>query len=164
MARNDTNCTWQQENANWPQSSINKTVIKWGERLTKKLNISYGCRVAETELIRNHYKWIAHGTYMFQVSFAALVNCLPQIFLRDRSNQSPLWQHLQCPKFIYYVHTRSCVVDVYICGGYNGDTIFGDLWALDLLSLQWRRLPTDLPQPIYFHSSAITTVSKVTAA
>ena len=52
-----------------------------------------------------------------------------------------------------------CLSDVYMCGGYDGETIFGDFWALDLLTLQWRRLHTDLPQPIYFHSAAVTTVS-----
>lgn len=44
----------------------------------------------------------------------------------------------------------------YICGGYNGQIIFGDLWMIDLSSLQWTRLPAVLPEPVYFHSAGIT--------
>ena len=29
---------------------------------------------------------------------------------------------------------------VYIVGGYDGNTIFGDIWRLDLLTLQWIKL------------------------
>jgi len=54
---------------------------------------------------------------------------------------------------------HSCVqlgTAAYICGGYNGQRIFGDLWKIDLLSLQWTRLPADLPEPVYFHSAGVT--------
>lgn len=45
---------------------------------------------------------------------------------------------------------------VYVCGGYNGHTIFGDLWMIDLLTMQWTRLPAVLPEPVYFHSAGVT--------
>jgi len=44
----------------------------------------------------------------------------------------------------------------YICGGYNGLRIFGDLWMIDLSDLQWTRLPAVLPEPVYFHSAGVT--------
>lgn len=74
------------------------------------------------------------------------------------------WHHYACaPDSVHDFpaarRCHSCVQlqhDVYMCGGYNGEMIFGDFWALNLLSLQWRRLPTDLPQPIYFHAAAVT--------
>ena len=46
----------------------------------------------------------------------------------------------------------------YICGGYNGDVIHGDLWKINLKSLQWTKLGI-MPEPVYFHSAAVTTVS-----
>ena len=45
----------------------------------------------------------------------------------------------------------------YICGGYDGYTIFSDLWMIDLISMQWTHLPASLPEPgVYFHSAAVT--------
>ncbi|XP_022107253.1 uncharacterized protein LOC110988234 [Acanthaster planci] len=46
--------------------------------------------------------------------------------------------------------------EVYMCGGHNNVTIFGDIWKLDLPSLQWTRLSTEMPVPTFFHSAAIT--------
>ena len=51
------------------------------------------------------------------------------------------------------------VVDVYICGGYNGDKINDDLWKLNLSTMRWQRLPATMPEPAYFHSVALTEVS-----
>nr|CAB3259254.1 kelch domain-containing protein 10 [Phallusia mammillata] len=54
---------------------------------------------------------------------------------------------------------HSCIQlgkNAYICGGYDGEFIIGDLWRLQLDELQWTKL-TDMPEPVYFHSSAITT-------
>jgi len=45
---------------------------------------------------------------------------------------------------------------VYICGGYNGHVIFGDVWMIDLDMMQWSRLPAVLPEPVYFHSAGVT--------
>ncbi|KAL5004714.1 hypothetical protein ScPMuIL_018170 [Solemya velum] len=47
--------------------------------------------------------------------------------------------------------------DVYICGGrfYSTTTShqsLSDIWHCNLLTLQWRRLDTCLPEPFYFHS------------
>ncbi|XP_038054310.1 kelch domain-containing protein 10-like isoform X2 [Patiria miniata] len=44
----------------------------------------------------------------------------------------------------------------YVTGGYSGKDIFDDIWRLELATLQWTRLEARLPQPVYFHSSAIT--------
>uniref|UniRef100_A0A8C4Q2T0 Kelch domain-containing protein 10 n=1 Tax=Eptatretus burgeri TaxID=7764 RepID=A0A8C4Q2T0_EPTBU len=54
---------------------------------------------------------------------------------------------------------HSCVQidkDVFVCGGYNGNVIFGDLWKLNLDSFQWTKLPAEMPEPAYFHCAAVT--------
>lgn len=50
---------------------------------------------------------------------------------------------------------------VYILGGYNGETIFPGLWRLNLHSMQWRKLPFDLPKPVYFHASTVSPEGKL---
>lgn len=45
---------------------------------------------------------------------------------------------------------------VFICGGYNGEEIFPDIWQINLRTLAWQRLQAELPQPVYFHSAALT--------
>lgn len=47
----------------------------------------------------------------------------------------------------------------YITGGYDGRHIYNDVWSLAIDSLQWTKLEAKLPEPVYFHSSAITPVS-----
>ncbi|PIK35482.1 putative kelch domain-containing protein 10-like [Apostichopus japonicus] len=44
----------------------------------------------------------------------------------------------------------------YITGGFNGRRIFDDIWRLSIDTLQWMKLDARLPEPVYFHSSAIT--------
>uniref|UniRef100_A0A6I8SHS9 Kelch domain-containing protein 10 n=1 Tax=Xenopus tropicalis TaxID=8364 RepID=A0A6I8SHS9_XENTR len=54
---------------------------------------------------------------------------------------------------------HSCVQiknEVFICGGYNGLVILGDLWKLDLQTFQWTKLPALMPEPAYFHCAAVT--------
>jgi len=78
--------------------------------------------------------------------------------------ESPCWVTRRCrpdEKHGYPAARRchSCVQlgDVaYVCGGYNGHVIFGDLWMINLLTLQWTRLPAILPEPVYFHSAGVT--------
>lgn len=78
--------------------------------------------------------------------------------------ESQCWSTRLCvadEQFGYPLARRchSCVQlgsEVYMCGGYNGQIIFGDLWMIDLCSLQWTRLSVDLPEPVYFHSAGIT--------
>ena len=45
---------------------------------------------------------------------------------------------------------------VWIFGGYDGQEIFGDIWQLNLPSMQWRRLPLELPVPVYFHAMTLS--------
>ncbi|PSN30842.1 Kelch domain-containing protein 10 [Blattella germanica] len=46
---------------------------------------------------------------------------------------------------------------VFICGGYDGEEIFRDVWRLELQTLQWTRmLKSSFPRAVYFHSVAIT--------
>ena len=52
-----------------------------------------------------------------------------------------------------------CVVDVFICGGYNGELILADLWKINLQNYQWSKLPAVMPEPAYFHCAAVTPVS-----
>lgn len=51
------------------------------------------------------------------------------------------------------------VVDVFICGGYNGELILADLWKINLHTFQWSKLPAVMPEPAYFHCAAVTPVS-----
>lgn len=51
--------------------------------------------------------------------------------------------------------------DVFICGGYNGESILSDLWKINLRTFQWMKLPAVMPEPAYFHCAAVTPVSKV---
>jgi hypothetical protein len=47
---------------------------------------------------------------------------------------------------------------VFIFGGYDGSEISDGFWRLDLETLEWRRLPHDLPEPVYFNAAAISPV------
>ncbi|NXN08230.1 KLD10 protein, partial [Indicator maculatus] len=54
---------------------------------------------------------------------------------------------------------HSCVQiknDVFVCGGYNGEVILGDIWKLNLQTFQWVKLPALMPEPAYFHCAAVT--------
>ncbi|XP_072174646.1 kelch domain-containing protein 10-like [Diadema setosum] len=44
----------------------------------------------------------------------------------------------------------------YITGGYDGERIYDDIWTLSLDTRKWTKLTAKLPQPVYFHASAIT--------
>lgn len=50
-------------------------------------------------------------------------------------------------------------IDVFICGGYNGELILDDLWKINLQTFQWSKLPAVMPEPAYFHCAAVTPVS-----
>lgn len=48
-------------------------------------------------------------------------------------------------------------IHVFIIGGTGGQTIFKDIWRLEIPSLQWTlMMKTVLPKKIHFHSSTIT--------
>ncbi|XP_066253291.1 kelch domain-containing protein 10 homolog [Euwallacea similis] len=48
-------------------------------------------------------------------------------------------------------------IEVFITGGLDGESIFQDLWRLNLKSLQWTYFETCvLPRPTYFHALAVT--------
>jgi Galactose oxidase, central domain len=54
---------------------------------------------------------------------------------------------------------HSCVQlghEAFICGGYNGTQIFNDLWVINLSTMKWTCLPATIPDPVYFHSAAVT--------
>lgn len=64
--------------------------------------------------------------------------------------------------YLYLCVVIDCVpvsVDVFICGGYNGELILDDLWKINLQTFQWTRLPVVMPEPAYFHCAAVTPVS-----
>ena len=78
--------------------------------------------------------------------------------------ESQCWMSRPCQADVRYGYPaarrcHSCVqlgTTAYICGGYNGQTIFGDLWMIDMTSMQWTRLQAVLPEPAYFHSAGVT--------
>ncbi|XP_054720269.1 kelch domain-containing protein 10-like [Uloborus diversus] len=51
--------------------------------------------------------------------------------------------------------------DVFICGGLDGSQIFSDVWKINLKSLQWEKLKTQLPTPVYFHSTALSPAGQI---
>ncbi|KAG8138522.1 hypothetical protein E2320_004396 [Naja naja] len=56
---------------------------------------------------------------------------------------------------------HSCVQiknDVFVCGGYNGEVILGDIWKLNLQTFQWVKLPAVMPEPagcMYVHGGVV---------
>lgn len=54
---------------------------------------------------------------------------------------------------------HSCVQHqdaVFVAGGHNNVHVLNDVWRLELPTLQWHRLAASLPNPVYFHSAAVT--------
>ncbi|CAH1645954.1 unnamed protein product [Spodoptera littoralis] len=46
---------------------------------------------------------------------------------------------------------------VFVAGGSDGQSVFEDIWRLNISDLQWTLMQkTILPHPLYFHSSAVT--------
>lgn len=46
---------------------------------------------------------------------------------------------------------------VFVAGGSDGESVFNDVWRLDLETLQWTLMrKTILPCPLYFHSATVT--------
>lgn len=60
----------------------------------------------------------------------------------------------------YVYNIVSLFVDVYICGGFDTQTIFGDIWKFSLQTNTWSKLPCSLQVPVYFHSADITSVKQ----
>lgn len=74
----------------------------------------------------------------------------------------PLVRHAVAMFFSFVCYCLSPVsTDVFICGGYNGEVILGDIWKLNLQTFQWVKLPATMPEPVYFHCAAVTPVSFV---
>lgn len=62
----------------------------------------------------------------------------------------------RCHGLVQYTDEDGTVYAV-ISGGYNGTDAFGDVWKIDLSTMQWTCLTSCvLPSPIYFHSASIT--------
>lgn len=45
---------------------------------------------------------------------------------------------------------------VLIIAGYDGHEIFSDVWCLDLLTMDWKKINIELPKPVYFHGVTLT--------
>lgn len=59
------------------------------------------------------------------------------------------------PEHITFLYS---LLDVYICGGFDTHTIFGDIWKFSLQTYTWTKLPCSLQVPVYFHSADVTQV------
>lgn len=46
--------------------------------------------------------------------------------------------------------------DVFVCGGFDGDTIFNHLWRLHLPTKRWHFIECTLPNPVYFHDATVS--------
>lgn len=63
----------------------------------------------------------------------------------------------RCHGLVQYIDEKTGSNIVIITGGYNGSQYYNDVWKLDLKLLQWTCLKMCLlPQPTYFHSTALT--------
>lgn len=67
-------------------------------------------------------------------------------------------QPVYCKIQLTFGKLSSFFLEVFICGGYNGEVILGDLWKLNLLTFQWTKLLAIMPEPAYFHCAAVTPV------
>jgi len=47
-----------------------------------------------------------------------------------------------------------------LVGGYDGADIFKETWRIDLETMEWRKMPHDLPTPTYFNGTTISPVWK----
>lgn len=53
-------------------------------------------------------------------------------------------------------------IQIFVTGGHDGENIFNDLWRLDLQTYQWTYFNLcRLPQPTYFHATAVTPEGKL---
>ena len=52
---------------------------------------------------------------------------------------------------------------VWVFGGYDvyGYQVFGDIWQLDMSTMQWTRLKMKLPLPVYSHAMTVTDEGKM---
>ena len=53
---------------------------------------------------------------------------------------------------------------VWIFGGYDGEDVFGDIWQLNMETLQWSRLARELPVPVYFHAMTVSEEGKMVSS
>ena len=68
----------------------------------------------------------------------------------------------RCHGLVYYEDEKSRSTVVVMSGGYNGTVVFDDVWRLNLSNMQWTCLrKSKLPQPVYFHSTALTPDGKM---
>ena len=75
----------------------------------------------------------------------------------NNNNGNAIPSPRRCHGSIQFTDENTGVTTVVICGGYDGNEVFNDIWRLDLNVLQWTRLKQcKLPRPIYFHSTALT--------
>lgn len=78
----------------------------------------------------------------------------PDPMLVDRRIRSGYPAPRRCHSAIQVPGTN---LSVLILGGYDGTSMFGDAWKLDLVTLQWTKVfDSSVPRPVYFHSSAAT--------
>lgn len=78
-------------------------------------------------------------------------------FCRNSIYETMVPEPRRCHGSVQYTDEKSGVTSVVISGGYNGDSVFSDVWRLDLSTLQWTLLKECiLPSPVYFHSAALT--------
>lgn len=79
--------------------------------------------------------------------------CDPKEPLTGYPNDRGCHSFFQCPE-------KSNLL--YICGGLMGFKCFNDVWCCDLDKLQWIKLSwCTMPQPIYSHSTAVTSSGRV---
>lgn len=50
----------------------------------------------------------------------------------------------------------------YVIGGFSGRSILKDIWRIDLITMEWKKLPKfSLDRGAYFHSSCVTSSGKL---
>ncbi|XP_033643131.1 kelch domain-containing protein 10-like [Asterias rubens] len=115
-------------------------------------------------MYRHGLAWHNNKLYVIGSSWTELHSLKYQDKIHVYSLETNLWStEMTKPCLVDRFPLRrkyhSCVQwknEVYICGGHNHRKVFGDVWKLELPSLQWSKIPALMPVPAYFHTAAIT--------
>lgn len=74
----------------------------------------------------------------------------------DESELEPLTPFARKCHSAVQIHTLDGV-QVFVAGGSDGHLVYSDIWRLSIPDMQWTLMKkTMLPNPLYFHSSAVT--------
>uniref|UniRef100_A0A8D8W8E5 Kelch domain-containing protein 10 homolog n=1 Tax=Cacopsylla melanoneura TaxID=428564 RepID=A0A8D8W8E5_9HEMI len=85
-----------------------------------------------------------------------------RVWATSHTSPDPLSLSYPAPRKCHgLVQAASTPSTLFILGGVGGGDVLDDVWRLDLLRLQWTRLPLRLPNKVYFHATTVSPQDKV---